>query len=249
MHTTSHTSIRELPTMHATLELPTQLRNKRLIQGRQKKKSRTGGILALTLTYNLQRIRPKWIPVVSNMGGFSTRSNDTWHCSIRASALSPERVSPDPFLSYGHPQHPVAAAAKPNHHPYKAASLKGRLHPPRLHPAAPRSLVCCLSWSCYWSRADAVGKRRGICSGHSSMCVFNLQLANWRNFDITSTDLWGAWVEVVAESGRLGRSHFCVVWWNVDGVVAGQPVSARGCLPLSGVWRQRRGLRLNHSVE
>lgn len=57
-----------------------------------------------------------------------------------------------------------------------------------------------------------------------------------------STDLWGAWAEVVAESACTRGSGFCVVRWNVD--AGGQQVPARRCFPLSGVRRQRRSVSL-----
>ncbi len=62
-----------------------------------------------------------------------------------------------------------------------------------------------------------------------------------------STDLWGAWVEVVAESGCAGGHGIWVVRWNVDGVAARQPESARRCSPLSWVWRRRRSFSLQES--
>lgn len=89
-------------------------------------------------------------------------------------------------------------------------------------------------------------------------CIFYLHCAQiefllviW-SLKRLSTDLWGAWVEVVAESGCTDGSGFRVVRWNGDGVAAGRPLSARRCFPLSGVWRQRRSVSLHktqHALE
>lgn len=65
-----------------------------------------------------------------------------------------------------------------------------------------------------------------------------------KRFYITFPDLWGAWVEVVAESRCRGGSGLCIVLWNVDGVVA-QPPLARRWFQLLGIWRQRRCVYLH----
>ena len=74
----------------------------------------------------------------------------------------------------------------------------------------------------------------------------------WYNFKITmlnrmSTDLRGTWFEVVAQPRWTTGGSFRVVWWNTDGGVAWQQVSARRCFPLWGVWSQRRSITLHKS--
>lgn len=63
--------------------------------------------------------------------------------------------------------------------------------------------------------------------------------------NIISTDLWGTWIEVVAEPSSVRGKGFCVVWWNGDGRAVRQLITARRCFPLSRVWRQRRGVSLD----
>lgn len=62
-----------------------------------------------------------------------------------------------------------------------------------------------------------------------------------------STDLWGAWVDEVAEAGCDGGSGVRVEQWDVDLGVVGQTPPARRCLPLSGERGQRRRVLLHQS--